>query len=186
MRERLIELLLQYKEHPEKTCPEYGTNTPCEGCKYDLGEDCDRTGRFADHLLANGVICPPCNELKPEDVMRALECCKEYENDDCPEHCPLYECETCNMPLFVTILREKDEEIKRLTINMNAYGLTAKNLANDFADYQADVKMDIAAARAEAITEFAEKVKQAYPLISSVVVEGIDKIAEDMKGATDD
>jgi hypothetical protein len=59
MRERLIELLLQYKEHPEKTCPEYGTNTPCEGCKYDLGDDCDRTGRFADHLLANGVIVPP-------------------------------------------------------------------------------------------------------------------------------
>lgn len=60
MRERLIELLLQYKEHPEKTCPEYDTDTPCKGCKYDLGEDCDITGRFADHLLANGVIVPPC------------------------------------------------------------------------------------------------------------------------------
>jgi hypothetical protein len=56
MRDRLIELLLQYKANPEKTCPRYGSDTPCEGCKHDLGEDCDYTGRFADHLLANGVI----------------------------------------------------------------------------------------------------------------------------------
>ena len=136
------------------------------------------------------------NELNHEDALRALECCKEYENDDCPEHCPLYECESCNMPLFVTLLREKDEEIERLTINMNAYGLTAKNLANDFADYQADVKMDIAAARAEAITEFAERVKEKmnslsrmeYDFVPYFLVSKsfIDKTAEELKGATDE
>lgn len=153
------------------------------------------------------------NELNHEDALRALECCKEYENDDCPEHCPLYECESCNMPLFVTLLREKDAEIKglvdgwskdqdrfeqvyaekdaeiaRLTINMNAYGLTAKNLANDFADYQADVKMDIAAARAEAITEFAERlkanlIKPEFPWDDFYITEcQIDQIAKELKG----
>ena len=131
------------------------------------------------------------DELNHEDALRALECCKEYENDDCPEHCPLYECENCNMPLFVTILREKDAEIERLTINMNAYGLTAKNLANDFADYHADVKRDIAAARAEAITEFAERVKLEFYLefdeiIPSIMADKIDQIAQEMKGETDE
>ena len=89
------------------------------------------------------------------------------------------------------LLDEKDAEIERLTINMNAYGLTAKNLANDFADYQADVKMDIAAARAEAITEFAERVKLEFyrefdEIIPSIMADKIDQIAQEMKGETDE
>ena len=88
---------------------------------------------------------------------------------------------------FEKLCAEKDAEIERLTINMNAYGLTAKNLANDFADYQADVKMDIAAARAEAITEFAERVKLEFyrefdEIIPSIMADKIDQIAQEMKG----
>ena len=164
MRERLIELI--------ESTRYWGAGTSAE---------------IADHLLANGVICPPCNELKPEDVMRALECCKEYENDDCPEHCPLYECETCNMPLFVTILREKDEEIERLN-----------DLVVEGADYNeawvkdnADLRKAIKTTRSEAITEFAERVKLEFyrefdEIIPSFMADKIDQIAEEMKGATDD
>lgn len=58
MRERLIELLKEYHAHPEKSCPRLGTLEPCDGCKYDNGAECDQDGRFADHLLAEGVVVP--------------------------------------------------------------------------------------------------------------------------------
>ncbi len=59
MRDRLIELLREAKEHPEKTCPRWELPT-CSGCNYDKGDECDRIARLADHLLKNGVIVPPC------------------------------------------------------------------------------------------------------------------------------
>ena len=82
---------------------------------------------------------------------------------------------------------EKDAEIERLTINMNAYGLTAKNLAQEFEDYRADVQMEIAYARSEAITEFAEKAKKRLPVISPSVFEQIAKeLKGEQNGKTDD
>ena len=58
-RERLIELLEHNRENPFETCPQYGTDDYCVGCKYDELDDCS-THRLADYLLANGVRCPPC------------------------------------------------------------------------------------------------------------------------------
>lgn len=191
------------------------------------------------------------NELKPEDVMKALECCMlTNEQQECRcEECPLWEtsvmvcqellayhalallrekdarledlAQQCadiimecdkrdaerlgelmekdaeikglvdgwskDQDRFEKLCAEKDAEIERLTINMNAYGLTAKNLANDFADYQADVKMDIAAARAEAITEFAERLKKFYSHLGGKTVGGsveyhIEQVKKEMLG----
>ena len=59
-RDRLIELLKETEEHPEKTCPHY-LEADCFDCPYDRGEDCDREARKADYLLANGVIVPKFN-----------------------------------------------------------------------------------------------------------------------------
>jgi hypothetical protein len=60
MRDRLIEMIGEYYAHPERFCPRMDTDQPCSGCKYDLGLECDQYGKLADHLLANGVIVPPC------------------------------------------------------------------------------------------------------------------------------
>ena len=60
MRDRLIELIGEYHAHPERFCPRMETDQPCSGCKYDLGFECNQDGKLADHLLANGVIVPPC------------------------------------------------------------------------------------------------------------------------------
>ena len=59
MRNRLIELMREAKEHPEKTCPRWDLPT-CGGCDYNKGDECDRIARLADFLLKNGVIVPPC------------------------------------------------------------------------------------------------------------------------------
>lgn len=57
-RDRLKELLAECIATPENTCP-YPTEKSCRDCKYDLGCRCDMMGRYADHLLANGVTLPP-------------------------------------------------------------------------------------------------------------------------------
>ena len=54
MRDRLIELIREAKDHPEKTCPRWELPT-CGGCDYNQGDECDRTARLADFLLKNGV-----------------------------------------------------------------------------------------------------------------------------------
>lgn len=60
-RERLKKLLAECINEPEKTCP-MPEETTCDGCKYDMVHGgCDMIGRYADHLLANGVIVLPCN-----------------------------------------------------------------------------------------------------------------------------
>ena len=139
------------------------------------------------------------NEMKPEDVMTALEICV---NGACCNECPYFKKENCATKLHedaLAIIRElteqnralggvilkKDAEIERLTINMNAYGLTAKNLAEDFADYQADVQMEIADARAEAVDEFLAKAKARAREIGDlkpfVLVEYLEEIARGMK-----
>lgn len=59
MRDRLIELIREAKEHPEKTCPRWELPT-CGGCDYNKDDECDQIARLADFLLKNGVIVPPC------------------------------------------------------------------------------------------------------------------------------
>lgn len=58
MTEILKKLISGCMNNPEKTCPRPDDVT-CKGCKYDLEEGCDMCGRYADYLLANGVIVPP-------------------------------------------------------------------------------------------------------------------------------
>lgn len=138
------------------------------------------------------------NKQKPEDVMRALECCITKHHENC---CQLgtwseeWNCMTDLMKKALALLREKDAEIERLTINMNAYGLTAKNIAKDFADYQADVQMEIADARAEAITEtvneFVYQADGRFPILAGITLKliGEDVLrtlgVNELKGETD-
>ena len=54
MRERLIEIMERANEH---CC-----NGPCNNCKYDEDGKYCKVRLYADHLLENGVIVPPCEE----------------------------------------------------------------------------------------------------------------------------
>ena len=58
-RERLVELLEEFNTNERVRCPHYEKPT-CEGCEYDLADDCDRTAILADYLLANNVVVLPC------------------------------------------------------------------------------------------------------------------------------
>lgn len=164
------------------------------------------------------------NEMKPEDVMRALEChYKEWHIptdgmrhcDDCPynsvnncsvelvkdaldllcerdaerkelweERCRIYESmreweEECKK--YRDELREKDAEIERLKEENE--GLSAELEAEE-KDFQTLTKM-YKTARADAITEFAERLKEAVKYIPwcdyPPVNDCIDQIAKELK-----
>lgn len=67
MRERLLKLIKEADDICSKT-------KQCEGCiGFGKGEECVNF-LIADHLLANGVIVPPC---KVGDVLYVLGTCKD-------------------------------------------------------------------------------------------------------------
>jgi hypothetical protein len=111
------------------------------------------------------------NELKPEDVMRALEWCSELRLCvDCPMRAEGYfshsgnACRHALMKAALALLREKDAEIERLNKEVDRLSQVVLYHDGQTEDlvkaYQADVKMEIADARAEAITEFSERMEK--------------------------
>ena len=107
-RDKLIELLKEAEEHPEKTCPHY-LEADCFDCPYDRGEVCDREARKADYLLANGVIVLPCKAGDKVAVRALCECVYTlpiYEEcrNECPfeDDCPCEKCDDANERIFVT------------------------------------------------------------------------------------
>lgn len=70
MRDRLIELLEAVYKNPKVRCPRSDELT-CEGCKYDLGDQCNISAIIADHLLESGVIVPPCKVGQVVYVLRS-------------------------------------------------------------------------------------------------------------------
>ena len=145
------------------------------------------------------------NELKPEDVMKALECWAS--GNPCQEECSILEhergasCVRLTAGSALALLREKDAtlemcaetierqdkelaqkdaEIERLTA-YNANLICANtDITNRHKDYVEDAER---IARAEAITEFAERLKENFEL--SYIIFLIDKTAKEMKGETD-
>lgn len=121
------------------------------------------------------------NELKHEDVIKALEICADETQTcyDCPytDHC------TDAHKDALALLREKDEEIERLTA-YNANLICANtDITNRHKDYVEDAER---IARADAITEFAERLKTFYKHLPGNTVGGaveyhIDQIAKEMK-----
>ena len=57
-KERLVELITEFENNKIVRCPKYNDPT-CEGCEYDLGDECDKTSILADHLIANNVVVLP-------------------------------------------------------------------------------------------------------------------------------
>ena len=124
------------------------------------------------------------NELKPEDVMKALECCSKSNGvDACMSGCPLWETDTCPcvedeaalMKSALALLREKDAEIERLSHQCSeCAGCT-------------QWKCDCSNIRDEAITEFAERLKSEVNGGQFASYKGleirnvIDQIAKEMK-----
>lgn len=111
------------------------------------------------------------NELKPEDVMRALELCNTPRSGVC-KICPYHEfgasCHTKRNADAIALLREKDAEIERLN------------------DTLADALVRAEIARFEAITEFLERAKtqarEMGDLKPFITIEDLEKIAKEIRG----
>ena len=112
------------------------------------------------------------NEMKPEDIMRALEELLEEVGKVKGAHK-----QYLTIKHALAILREKDAEIERLREKGKEWRACADKLFEE-----------VEIARAEAIDEFAERLKVTliaggiYPVI---VKNSIEKISMEMKGETD-
>ena len=145
------------------------------------------------------------NEMKQEDVKRALECCANSDCNTCPYYGDMNCVETHTGDVFA-LLREKDatlemcaEVIKRQDKELAKKDAEIERLekANKFhrktisENVQNELEVtlkEIENAKAEAITEFAERlkanlIKPEYPWDCFYVTdEQIDKIAKEIKG----
>lgn len=79
-RERLVELITEFEKNEKVRCPKYDEPT-CDGCEYDLGDECDKTSIFSDYLMSNNVVVLPCkagntvwclNEYPKKEVFECL------------------------------------------------------------------------------------------------------------------
>ena len=190
------------------------------------------------------------NELKPEDVIMALECCSKSNSvDACMSGCPLWETDTCPcvedeaalMKAALALLREKDALLEQWDADLKTYEamLMSKDaeierlreiiVKGDYSSHAArletetwhrnnseiirrleaeierlgklldDGYWDFADdVRADAITEFAERLKASLNDVARWQMHGvegeyfiigksfIDRVAEEMKGAEDE
>lgn len=136
------------------------------------------------------------NDLKQEDVMRALECCIKGDIAECGK-CPCYRAKgDCVMPqAALALLREKDAEIERLNKELDGqfekWKILADKTERHYGELYEEAKQVV---RADAITEFAERVKEV--VYGDCLIEGhtyyvinaasIDQIAKEMKEKHDE
>ena len=109
------------------------------------------------------------NELKPEDVKRALECCSSGDDcigGKCPYHASCQFCITEISTDALALLREKDAEIERL----NTLNKVLKD--NNHQCHRLGYE--------DAIDEFAERLKEHFEL--SYILFLIDHTAKELKG----
>jgi regulator of replication initiation timing len=71
--------------------------------------------------------------LNAEQVIKALECCDGTLDgcEDCPYNKDGIGCKYRLPTDALALIKEQQADNEKLTINMNAYGLTAKNLAEE-------------------------------------------------------
>lgn len=154
------------------------------------------------------------NELKPEDVMMALECCANRSCEGCPFERPNEDCVSGLPKAAVALLREKDagiammaECIERQDKELAKKGAEIERLKNSItfqvvmpdekmeeikAECLKRVELDIKAIKAEAITEFFDRVckevaqtPNANEFFINAWKEKIEEIAKEMKGEKD-
>lgn len=153
------------------------------------------------------------NEMKPEDVMRALECCENTENLMACQDCPYYRnygTDGCVQKLIKTalaLLREKDVYIKELEVELKKTRDALQDVFKDCdvlkemcAEKDAEIERlnkevdrlsqvvmyhdgQIADAQLDVLDEYVERAKRRLPIISPNV---FDQIAKELKGEAND
>ena len=140
------------------------------------------------------------NEPKPEDVMKALACCRDNGEEDTCEYCK--ECPSdhsilvtdeggCMYDMYtaaIECIREQSAEIERLKAHNkeldNLCNLMHQKLDEGYAEFANEE-------RAEAITEFAERLKSEVNGGQFASYKGleirnvIDQIEKEMKESSD-
>lgn len=116
-------------------------------------------------------------KMKPEEVKKALKCCMDKTTTFCCDKCPLYKVngiENCTEVLSCNaaiLLREKDAEIERLK---NRITVQVVMPDEKMEEIKSDLLARIPAIRAEAITEFAERFKNALNDVSRWQMHGVE------------
>ena len=139
-------------------------------------------------------------KMKPEEVEKALKCCMDKTTTYCCDKCPLYKVngiENCTEVLScnaAALLRECRAENEKLTVNMNVYALTVRNLVEENERLMREktaLECVVSTARnqgrSEIITEFEEKLMGRFNICESAmysetnVRELIARVAKQMK-----
>lgn len=126
-------------------------------------------------------------KLDREKVTTALKICTSTNNSETCNSCPYFPSgATCIAVMCadaLSLIRELTEENERLTINMNAYGITAKNLAEEKESVVADTVRKIVKKFKQPFDETEELCRDdpSEMLVpASLVLALLDKVAKDV------
>jgi hypothetical protein len=138
------------------------------------------------------------NEMKPEDVMKALECCtsgrpcRECEYKDKSKD--TFGCRKGCLIDALALLREKAAEIERLTEENDGLEATNKILTTNNADLEAELALTydlLEESKSDTVMKMQERLKakaKAHYFDNcdyAVSVENIDQIAKEMLEANE-
>ena len=149
MKDRLIELIKEVENNPEKICPHY-LESDCYDCPYDIEGNCNNVERKADYLLANGVIVPPCKV--GDKVYWVVD---NITDRNIKEFCITYDEKTdfgvCEFTVY-GFMRREDNSLRICIEEIEYYTV--------FFLYEKDIGKTVFLTKAEAYKEFAERLNK--------------------------
>lgn len=114
------------------------------------------------------------NKLTPEEIKKALECCKPNNDEGCL-HCPLSdvhvkECTDILLSESIDLINRQQETIETLRKCVEQHHIIRK-------DGKSPLSLLTAEIRAEAIKEFAERLKEKAPIIEGLYFKTVKPIS---------
>ena len=124
--------------------------------------------------------------MTDNEIIKALECCASIDNTacvDCPTHKEDYMCAVTVKRRAISLINRQKAEIERLEELLEGWKTEAYKVADEKDELYCNAVERVKAAKAEAIKEFAERLKEEMSFGRYIQPDQIDNLVKEMVGA---